>query len=786
MFKNYFKTAWRNLNKHRLFSFINIFGLATGMTVCMLALIKIKEAYDYDSFHPDSNRSYRILTNLNRKNGEHFLCASSPLPLSNYLKNNYSAIENSSSVYFSHDEVNANDKKLLVKEAYADADFYKIFGFKLLTGTAAIRPQTVVLTSETAERFFGKEVPIGHVISIGTSNNFLVTGVLARPPFPSHLKFDMLVSMSTMSLLKNKIYEDWNDEAAAYTYVQLKKNASGESLKSILQNASKQVNTILSPSSNKNFVFDIQPLNKISPGTIRLYNLTDEPIAPNLIIFALMGLSMLLLAFFNYVNLTLARSLDRAREVGIRKVAGALKRQVVIQFLSESVLVAIFAFCLAYIQLRLISGLPTVQNLIGNEPQDKTLWLYFIVFTILTGLVAGWIPARVFSKFQPVSVLKGKFNSKLFGGVGLRKTLTVIQFAASLIAIVTLSVFYRQSVYMANADYGFNRTGILTMQLPQHSYERAVATFSAIPGVESVFGASEMFGFSGGDTRFIKHERIHDSITSSYFSVSPTFINSMGLQLIAGENLPPPASDKTSHFVLVNEEACNELRFKNPAAAVGNNIWINDSTKYIIAGVVKDFHYASFIRPIQPLLLANQPNEFQVLNLKVAKGGEQNIIPALEQAWKKLYPYQPFKADWFDKELYDQHMHKDDLTFLGLLTIMALSIACLGLLGMVIYTAKNRSKEVSIRKIMGASAWQIVIEVSKGFAGLLLIAVCIGLPVGVVLGNQFLQQYAYRISVNFGIMAGSVAALLLLGGLTIGLQTYRTAQANPVKSLRTE
>jgi putative ABC transport system permease protein len=256
--------------------------------------------------------------------------------------------------------------------------------------------------------------------------------------------------------------------------------------------------------------------------------------------------------------------------------------------------------------------------------------------------------------------------------------------------------------------------------------------------------------------------------------------------VIAGENLPPPASDKTIHFVLVNEEACNELRFKNPAAAVRNNIWINDSTKYIIAGVVKNFHYASFIHPIQPLLLANQPDEFQVLNLKVAKGGEQNIIPALEQAWKKLYPLQPFKADWFDKELYDQQMHKDDLTFLGLLTIMALSIACLGLLGMVIYTTKNRSKEVSIRKIMGASVWQIVLEISKSFAVLLFIAVCIGLPVGVILGNQFLQQYAYRISVNFGIMAGSVAALLLLGGLTIGWQTYRTAQSNPVRSLRME
>ncbi len=714
MFKNYFKTAWRNLNKHKLFSFINIFGLASGMTVCMLALTKIKEAYDYDSFHPDSNRSYRILTNLTRKNGDHFLCASSPLPLSNLLKNNYNEIENSTSVYFTHDEVTTNDKKLFVKEAYVSADFYKIFGFKLLKGTAAITPQTVVLTIETAERFFGDEDPVGHVISIGASENFLVTGVLVKPPFPSHLKFDMLVSMSSMPIIKNKIFENWNDEAAAYTYVQLKKGASVEALKNILQNASKQVNTLLSSSANKNFVFDVQPLNDVSPGSLPLYNLTDEPIVPNLVIFAVIGLSMLLLAFFNYINLTLARSLDRAREVGVRKVVGALKHHVVLQFLSESLLVSIFAFCLAYFELRLISALPTVQNMIGNVKQDTTLWLYFILFTILTGLFAGWIPASVFSAFRPVGVLKGKFNAKLFGGVALRKTLTVIQFALSLIAIITVSVFYKQSIYMATADYGFQREGVLNIQLPQNSYEKTAAAFLKVPGVESVAGASQMFGFSGGDVKFIKRERTNDSISSTYFSVTPSFIKNMQLHLIAGENLPPASSDKTSHFIVVNEKACRQLRFKDPASAIGNNIWINDSTKYIIAGVVKDFHYASFLRPIQPLLLANQPNEFQVLNIKVAKGAESNIIANVESAWKKLYPHQSIDAKWYDKQLYDQHLHKDDLLFIGLLTVMAISIACLGLLGMVIYTTKNRAKEVSIRRVMGANALQVIAEISKG------------------------------------------------------------------------
>jgi putative ABC transport system permease protein len=260
----------------------------------------------------------------------------------------------------------------------------------------------------------------------------------------------------------------------------------------------------------------------------------------------------------------------------------------------------------------------------------------------------------------------------------------------------------------------------------------------------------------------------------------------MGLQLIAGENLPAATTEKATPFVLINEEACEILKLNNPSDAIGQTIWVNDSTHYIVSGVVKDFHYASFLRPIQPLLLANKTNEFRTLNLKVAKGAEQNIIPSLERTWKQLYPNQPFKADWFDKQLYDQHLHKDDLMFIGLLTTMALSIACLGLLGMVIYTTKNRAKEVGIRRVMGAKVMQVIVTMSREFVALLLLSICIGLPIGFYVGQQFLQQYAYRVPVSFGIMAGSAAALLFLGGLTIGWQTYQTALANPVKSLRTE
>ncbi|MCW3092855.1 MAG: hypothetical protein JWP81_3924 [Ferruginibacter sp.] len=788
MLKNYLKIAIRNISKHKLFSFINIFGLATGMTVCMLALIKIKDAYDYDSFHPNAKRTYRILTNLERKNGDHFLCASSPAPLSAYLKNNYTAIDKSTSIRFSQEEVSANDKKLPVKEAYVDPDFYHIFGFRLKSGSPATRPQTAVLTIETAERFFGKDEPVGKIITIGKSAAFVVTGILENPPYSSHLRFDLLAASAGMPVQgQQKSSSDWADEAGAYTYVQLKPGATEKNLNSLLKLATGQVNKMLA-GSNKTFVFDTQPLNSISPGTRPLYNLTAEQILPNLLVFALIGLSMLLLAFFNYVNLTLARSLDRAREVGIRKVAGALRKNLLLQFLGESVLMAMLAFCLAYFQLKLISTLPTVQRMIGDALPDGRLWMYFILFTMLTGLTAGWIPARVLSSFQPVRVLKGKFNTRLFGGAGLRKTLTVIQFAVSLIAIITLAVFYRQSMYMATADYGFNRERILNIKIPAHSYEKTAVAISSVAGIEQVSGSSGLFGFSAADTRFVKAEKSADSLAANYFSVNPAFISNMGMQLIAGDNLPAAVStgEKRIPSVLINETAVRELVFKDPSDAVGKLIWLNDSTKYAVAGVIKDFHFASLLRPIQPLLLAWQPEEFTVLSVKVSAAAIESILPRLEKTWKELYPHQPLNADWFDKQLYDQNLHKDDLLFIGLLTVMAVSIACLGLLGMVIFSTQNRSKEVGIRRVMGAGVGRVIGEISREFVLLLLIAVCIGLPLGFFAGNAFLQQYAYRIAMSFWILAGSAAALLLLGALIIGLQTYRIAIANPTRSLRTE
>ncbi|MFT4152866.1 FtsX-like permease family protein [Parafilimonas sp.] len=778
MFKNYFKTAWRNLNKHRLFSVINIFGLATGIAVCLLAIMQIRKAFAYDNFHPDASRTYRILTDITYKNGEQFLCATSPAPLSGYLKTNYSGVEDVTSIQLANANVVANEKRLYTKLAYIQPGFYSIFGFKVLEGAPALQPQTATLSYETAKRFFNEENPVGKVLVID-SNNYIINGVLAKNPGESHLNFDILVSPPAGFFQKS-----WDDETIALTYVKLKKGISTLTFKNMLNNAAKDANDFIHQ-DKKTFAFNMQRLDHISPGTINLYNrITDEPLMSGLIIFACISLGILMLAFFNYINLTLARSLGRSKEVGIRKVTGALKKHIIFQFLSEAVLTAFLALCIAMIELTWISRFSTVQRMVGTISYDAITCISFVMFTFITGILAGWIPAKIFSKVKIVKVLSGRFNIGLFGGIGLRKTLIAIQFTVSMVAVITLMIFYKQCLFMANADYGFNRQNILTLPLPENGYKKAVAAFSLLPGVQSISATSQLFGFSGGDAVFIR-KSVNDSVRSEYFSISPSVITDFGLQIIAGKTLPP-VGGHIFKDVLINEEACKILNFTTPGDAVGKIIKTDDTAGFHIAGVVRNFHYAGMQRSIMPLILTDNADQFTRLNLKIQGAADQYSLKTIKNTWEKTFPNEAFDALWFDQLLHDQHLHEGDLSGMGVLTGMSLSIALLGLLGMVVYTTQTRSKEVSIRKIMGASVTSIILQVSKSFTYLLLIAVAIGLPVGILLGNQFLNTYAFHIRIDSFLIIAAIIIFLLPGLCTIGWYTYRIAVANPVESLRTE
>ncbi|MCX6214265.1 ABC transporter permease [Spirosoma sp.] len=795
MLQNYLKTAIRNLWKHKLFSFINVFGLASGMLVSLLAMIDIKGAFDYDSFHPNRDRTYRIITDATTQTNDILSFATTPLPVADALVRNYPFVEAATRVIRSHGEVTANGKQLPVVFSTVDPGFFLIFGFKLAVGQAALAPQTVVLTQQTAQRFFGTSNPIGKIMEHSEFGALTITGVFAQNPAKSHLDFDMVVSMATLSSPAwRQALVDWkqyaNGYTRTYTYVLLKPGTRAETLNSVLPGLASRSTKGLRLATEKGYTFRSQALTQLSPPREDLINSTYEPTAGKLETELGVGLLTLLLAVFNYINLTLARSLSRAREVGIRKVSGALRWQLMGQFMAESVILSLLGLGLAYGMLQFVKPMPFVQQwLIGGVEweNNSTVWLVFASFSIVTGLLAGLLPARVLSGFEPAQVLRSQTGLRVFRGLSLRKSLIVAQFSISLLAMIVLLALARQQHYMSTANYGFQREGVLSIPLNGLPSGQLTDEINKLAGVNRVAATSALFGSYGGSQQMVRRQRTGgDSSAADVFSANVNLVPTVGLTLLAGQNLPVSVADSAGRFVLINEEAVRVFKLGEPAAAVGQTLWLNDGTDVRVLGVLKDFNAASMAIKIRPLMVRYQPAGFRYLNVSITGGNPEAVRADIARIWKRLNPYEPFTGVWYEDFLNNRHSSADDLNFMGLLLALAMSIACLGLLGMVTYTTALRTKEVGVRKVMGANVGQVVWLLSWDFLKLLLIAGAIALPLGYLAGSFLLMTFAYHITVGIGLLSVCFGTMLLLGGLTIGWRTYRTALTNPVNSLRNE
>ncbi|GAB4051156.1 ABC transporter permease [Spirosoma litoris] len=792
MLTNYIKIAWRNLWKHKLFSVINVFGLASGLVVCFLAIAHIKGSFDYDNFHPNRDRTYRILTDVVGKDNDVTPFATSPMPLAEVLKREYPFVEEATRASKMYGEFSSNQKRFMTMSYAVDPAFFRIFGYKLAKGRPATEPNTVVLTRETAEKFFGTANPVGRVLQNTDLGPITVTGVLADMPAKSHLVFDMLISLQTAWTPQQRTsFADWRNYQTGLTYVLLKPGISADALEKVLPSVTQRATQNLHFKTEKGYSLRVQPFTKLSPARRELMFTTHEPQVGGLLVEAGVGLLTLLLAVFNYINLTLARSLSRAREVGIRKVAGAVRWQLVGQFMAESVILSLLSLGLANVMLEFIKPMPFVQKwLIDGVEWTWQLTAIFVAFSVVAGLLAGIAPARVLSGFQPSQVLRSQTGLRIIRGISLRKSLIVAQFAISMIAMISLLSMNRQMDYMATADYGFRRDRVLTIPLNTIPAQRLANEINQLAGVEHVSGTSELFG-SYGYSHFVKQKRnALDSSEAFVWATDPQFIATMDLTLLAGQNLPPATADSVasggSRLVLINEEAVKTFRLGNSREAVGKSLWLDDSSEVQIAGVLKDFRYTSFAWSIKPLIIQNNPGQFRYLAVRVAAGTEDAVLADTKRIWKRLSPYEPFAGQWYSDFLEQRHTHPEDRDFMTLLLVLSFSIACLGLLGMVTYNTQTRVKEVGVRKVMGAQVSQIVWLLSRDFVRLLLIAAAIALPLGYLAGYAFLINFAYHVSIGFETFALCFGSLLLLGGLTIGIRTYRAALDNPTESLRSE
>jgi putative ABC transport system permease protein len=806
MIKNYFKVAIRNLLKYRTFSFINVFGLAVSISLCLMVIMLVVDQMSYDKHNTNKDRIYRVNTIPKKQGGkvaDYTKTASTTMAVRDVLLQDYTGIEKA--VRLKRGFGNpmwidfGNDINIPVNGFYADPEVLDIFQLELESGnpaTALMEPYSVVITRKTAEKLFTNANPIGEVITVGKQGDFKVTGILKhKPEEKSHIVFDGLASISTLdsraaadSTYTNTI-DSWSNIYNGYVYIMLDKGGTKQDIEDKL--------ALISVSKYKDdeltdLAFELQGLTEITPGPF--INNPIGPFLPNVFIYFLGGLALIVMitSCFNYTNLSVARSLTRAKEIGIRKVSGAKRYQIFAQFLSEAVIVSLLAFCFAW--LIVIAGKPLllslrmVQLFRWDFTTSIEVYPYILAFTIFVGILAGFFPALVLSSFQPIKVLKNFGSIKLFSKVGLRKTLLVAQFTLSLIFILSATMVYRQTKLLFTTNYGYSIDDKILVRLNSSNYEVLKSELLQYNNVIDVAGSSHTPGAGIIYANDFKVSPEAESQNMDYFHVDADYLSNMGFSLSTGENFQSANPDANKNKIIISNLAVEKFGFESTEDALGQVLYVdNDSLAYTIIGVLPHYIHRQIISEDAPVGLIYQQDKFNQLQVRYS-GSKEDIIETVNTAWTKVNPDLKIDYNFFDDEMFELYniLFGDLIKVIGFVALLAITISCLGLLGMATYAAETRIKEVAIRKTFGASITGIAILLSKGFFKLVAISMLIGLPLSWYINNLWLENIAYRVHMNVGTIGFGIFVLMILTVLTVGSQSLRAALSNPADNLRND
>jgi putative ABC transport system permease protein len=794
MIKNYFKIAFRNLWKNKVFSFINIMGLTVGMTACFLIFLYVKFELSYDSFNTKADRIYRVVSDI--KTPTEVLHANGPAwAVAPNAKDEFPEIE-------SFVRIAGGDNVLIKKgnikfqetnAAWADSALFKVFDFKLLKGnpnTALKEPFSIVFSETAAKKYFGKTDPMGQTLLItGDKLPAKVTGIMKDIPENSQVKADVFLSMTTITQKFNQSLDSQWGNYGASAYLLLKRGTNAKRLEKKFPEFLERRNGDEMKKLQMYPTLFLEPLRDVY-----LYSTRDDSKTghiTNVYIFSIIAIFILLIACFNFINLTTARSAERAKEVGIRKVVGAGKKQLAGQFLGESVVLCLIAFVLTFFLSWLL--LPLFNQLAGKTISSSIFehWNYLALLffaSIGIGLLAGIYPALVLSSFKPVVVLKGRFATGT-RGIILRKGLVIAQFTISIALIISTIVVYNQMNFMQNQDLGFSKDQMMVIDTngdpAKNTFEQSV---KELPNVKSTALSGSVPG-GGNPGAYSEIENKHGDMQIAnldlYF-VGFNFINQYKIKMVAGRGFSKDFGTDTTQAMVLNEAAVKLFGYTSPEQAIGKRFkqWGREGK---IIGVMKNFHFRSLQEEIKPLSMRIEPGGCNLVSIKVAAANLPKTIAAVEKKWKTLIPDRPFNYYFLDEFFNRQYRSQVQFGHLFLnFAILAIFISCLGLLGLASYSTVQRTKEIGIRKVMGASVSNIVNLLSIDFLKLVLISFIIAAPLAWYFMHQWLKDFAYRININWWIflVAGVTAVLVAL--FTISFQAIRAAIANPVESLRTE
>ncbi|MDB5119911.1 MAG: FtsX-like permease family protein [Sphingobacteriales bacterium] len=798
MLKIYLKTSIRYLWKHKGFSIINLIGLSIGIAVCYFALLYVNFELSYDRYNEKESQIYRIVTDEKTPFGVNY--ESAPAALGPALQAEFPEVKSSVRVFLDN-YIIQKDKETYgtVDVAYADSSLFSVFSLPLASGrvnTLFNQPFDMVVSETAARRYFGTVQCIGKTLMLNGNQQAAVTGVMKDIPNNSHFKVDILLSMSSLigKSDDSEWMKNWN-RYGFYTYLLLPNKQAANSLSAKLNGFIKSHN----PQSINQQTLSVEPLKEVylkgKPRGNKAGSTTHGNIN-NMYIFSVIAGLVLFIACFNFINLTTAFSLQRAKEIGVRKVMGASKKQLISQFLADAMMLTLLAFIIALLVCVLL--LPIFNQLSGKTIstsifQNPAYIGLLLLITLIIGFLSGIYPAYLLSSFQPIESLKGQLVSGI-KGIFLRKALVITQFSISIILIIATIFIYQQLSFM-NQNLGFKKDHLLVIDF---QYDDRIINHETkikqkllnIPGVDKASFASYIPGKPNKKfptkIESVGHD-MQEFIFDTYF-IDTDFLQQYQIEIIAGRGFSSKHKSDLRTAMLINETAVKSLGFSNPKDALGKRF--SQGTKGgegIIIGVIKDFHFHSMAEKIQPLTLRISPGFFTYLTLSFSSNNVQSTIKNIEKAWNDLAPGLPLSYFFADEAYHAQYKSEERFGKLFIsFSSLAILISCLGLFGLAAFSTTQRTKEIGVRKVLGASTASITSLLSKDFLKLISISIIIASPISWFAMSKWLQNFAYRVDITWWVFALAGILAILIAFITISFQTIKAAIANPVKSLRSE
>ena len=798
MLPNYVKVSLRNFKRNFAFSIINVLGLSVALAVALLVITFIKDQAGYDTFHSNADQIYRVITSPGGDHSASARYASSPFSIASLLKHEFPEVVQATHIKPFTNAVSFEDQRFVLSGYRADSSFFTLFDFNLDRGNpdnALKNPNSVILSKEAAERFFGDTNPMGKVLSMQNSQLYEVTGVLAEEQNRSHLEFEALISDSpnAESMMLNAGMQSW-ENPMWYTYLLLEQQTNVAEFESKLGNI---VDLHFPGDSDSEYQLNLQRLTEINLGEQLSRQIGRVTPVEFVYFLAALAVVIILASSINYVNLTVARSLKRVKEIGLRKVIGAERFQIICQFIIESILIAVISLSIGLLifwswllpfwnSLQLATA--DFGQIAFNTSRDAELYLIFLGFSVLVGLLAGIYPAIKLSSFSPSEAFKNSLTNVKSSGWSLRKMLVVLQITISLVLIISTFLLYRQSSELLNAEYGFSKSDVINVELGEVPYELMRQEMTNQSGVEGISATSSLPGVNFPTKTWIGREDRLDSLSASIYSVDESFNKNFKLNLIAGRNFSSDYAVDTLEAAILNETAVQKLGIGSPREAIDTFIEIKRTGhNYQIVGVVEDFQFDFLWNPISPMIMLNNPSGYRIMNIHLAESNQATTLQNLERIWKQIEPVAPFNYRYYQNEIDTVYTDFRELVFLvGFLAILAILIACFGMLAMSHYDTQARIKEIGVRKVFGANVKDVIVLLSADFAKIIILGIVIGIPAAVYLNSLWLQVFANKTDFSIWLIVGATILTAVLTLISISWQTYNAALRNPVKSLRSE